>query len=154
MKKIALIPIDNRPVCYKLIKQIIGLSKEHQLFMPDISYMGGLEKNAQINEILKWLENLKEIDAAVISLDTVAYGGLIPSRRSNDDLDTIKERINRLKNILEKKSAKIYAFSSIMRISNNNINEEEKLYWNHYGTKIFDYSYNKHKFEINNSNHY
>lgn len=151
MKKIALIPIDNRPVCYKLIKQIIGLSKEHQLFMPDISYMGGLEKNAQINEILKWLENLKEIDAAVISLDTVAYGGLIPSRRSNDDLDTIKERINRLKNILEKKSAKIYAFSSIMRISNNNINEEEKLYWNHYGTKIFDYSYNKHKFEINNS---
>ena len=48
MKKIALIPIDNRPVCYKLIKQIIGLSKEHQLFMPDISYMGGLKKNAQI----------------------------------------------------------------------------------------------------------
>ena len=40
---------------------------------------------------------------------------------------------------------KIYAFSSIMRISNNNVNEEEKEYWSDYGTKIFEYSYNFHK---------
>ena len=44
------------------------------------------------------------------------------------------------------KDAKIYAFSSIMRISNNNYNEEEKEYWSEYGKKIFEYSYNFHKF--------
>ena len=32
-----------------------------------------------------------------------------------------------------------------MRISNNNYNEEEKLYWAEYGKKIFAYSYNFHK---------
>lgn len=32
-----------------------------------------------------------------------------------------------------------------MRISNNNVNEEEKEYWDKYGTKIFEYSYNFHK---------
>lgn len=32
-----------------------------------------------------------------------------------------------------------------MRISNNNINEEEKEYWNKWGKKIFDYSYMTHK---------
>ncbi len=32
-----------------------------------------------------------------------------------------------------------------MRISNNNVNEEEKDYWSEYGTKIFDYSFNFHK---------
>ena len=32
-----------------------------------------------------------------------------------------------------------------MRISNNNFNEEEKLYWQDYGKKIFDYSYKLHK---------
>ncbi len=151
MKKIALIPIDNRPVCYKLPKQIAGLAKEYQLVLPDISLLGGLKKDAQIDKILKWLENLKDIDIIVIALDTVAYGGLIQSRISDDDLHIIKERINRLKNILKEKDVKIYAFSSIMRISDNNINEEEKKYWNHYGTKIFEYSYRKHKYETDNS---
>ena len=33
-----------------------------------------------------------------------------------------------------------------MRISNNNINEEEKEYWNLWGKKIFEYSYNTHKY--------
>ncbi len=32
-----------------------------------------------------------------------------------------------------------------MRISNNNINEEEKYYWDAWGKKIFDYSYQTHK---------
>ena len=32
-----------------------------------------------------------------------------------------------------------------MRISNNNINQEEKEYWNKYGKKIFEYSFNLHK---------
>ena len=40
---------------------------------------------------------------------------------------------------------KIYAVSSIMRISNNNINEEEKSYWDKYGRDIFRYSYLAHK---------
>ena len=34
---------------------------------------------------------------------------------------------------MKEKDAKIYAFSSIMRISNNNYNEEEKEYWKDYG---------------------
>ncbi len=33
-----------------------------------------------------------------------------------------------------------------MRISNNNFNDEEKLYWADYGEKIFKYSYDFHKY--------
>ena len=44
------------------------------------------------------------------------------------------------------KNAAIYAFSSIMRISNNNCNEEEKSYWDKYGKKLFDYSSFQHNF--------
>lgn len=79
-------------------------------------------------------------------LDTVAYGGLISSRRSTDTFDKIYKRIEKLKDILSEKNAKIYAFSSIMRISNNNINEEEKEYWNKWGKKIFNYSFCMDKF--------
>ena len=47
---------------------------------------------------------------------------------------------------LNQKKCKIYAFSSIMRISNNNYNIEEKKYWSKYGKKIFKYSFETHRF--------
>ena len=80
----------------------------------------------------------------VISLDTLAYGGLIPSRRIDDSYEEIKERIEKIRPFLYGK--KVYAFSSIMRISNNNYNDEEKEYWNVWGKKIFEYSYNSSKY--------
>ncbi len=152
MKKIALIPIDNRPVSYNLPSQTASLAKEYKLYMPDKSLLGGLEKPACTQEILKWLKQIiSQIDIVIISLDTIAYGGLIPSRRTSDSFEEIKERIDNLVNILHKKQAKVYSYSSIMRISNNNINEEEKEYWNLYGEKIFKYSYNKHKQQVTNT---
>ena len=145
MAKIALIPIDNRPVCYDLPKNIVNLSKENKIYLPNKSLLGGLDTASDINSILLWLENLENVDYIVISLDTIAYGGLVASRRSTDNFEQIKNRIDSLAGILRKKQAKVFAFSSIMRISNNNFNEEEKEYWNLYGQKIFQYSYNLHK---------
>ena len=70
---------------------------------------------------------------------------MIPSRRCPETFDEIKLRIEKLKKILVEKECKIYAFSSIMRISNNNYNQEEKEYWSKWGKKIFDYSFQTHK---------
>ena len=145
--KIGFVPIDNRPVCYLLPKLISEIDKEIELFLPDRSLLGDLTKPAKVDEIFDWLKSLPQLDAIVISLDTVAYGGLISSRRCSDSFEIIKNRIENLKSILKSKQAKIYAFSSIMRISNNDINEEEKEYWNTWGKKIFEYSYNKSKFK-------
>ena len=143
--KIAFLPIDNRPVCYTLPVQISRIDRSIEFFIPERRLLGDLTMQADISGLFKWLENLPECDAIVLSLDTIAYGGLIPSRRSPETFDEIKERSGRLKDILKTKNAKIYAFSSIMRISNNNINEEEKAYWSRWGKKIFDYSYQTHK---------
>ena len=142
---IAFIPIDNRPVCYTLPQQICAIDSKINLFMPERKFLGSLTKYADVEAIFEWLENLPELDAIVMCLDTVAYGGLISSRRCPDTFDEIKTRVEKLKAILEKKNAKIYAFSSIMRISNNNVNEEEKEYWNKCGKKIFEYSFNSCK---------
>lgn len=143
--KIGFLPIDNRPVCYTLPEQIAKIDKSIELFLPDRSLLGDLTKYADVNGIFEWLKNLPKLDALVISLDTAAYGGLISSRRCSDSFEEIREKIEKLKEILKEKNAKIYAFSSIMRISNNNINEEEKEYWNLWGKKIFEYSFNSCK---------
>lgn len=142
---IAFIPIDNRPVCYTLPQQICAIDSKINLFIPEKKFLGSLTKNADVEAIFEWLEKLSELDAIVMCLDTVAYGGLIPSRRCPDTFDEIRARVEKLKVILEKKKAKIYVFSSIMRISNNNVNEEEKEYWNKWGKKIFEYSFNSCK---------
>ncbi len=148
---IGFIPIDNRPVCYTLPKMISDINKSINLYLPPREYLGGLTKCADIEKIFEWVKDLPELDAFVISLDTIAYGGLIPSRRSTDTFEEIKGRILKFKEILLEKHSKIYAFSSIMRISNNNINEEEKEYWSEWGKKIFEYSYQFHKNENDSS---
>ena len=142
---IGFIPIDNRPVCYTLAQQITAVDEDIKLYIPPREFLGGLKKYADVEKIFEWIENLPELDALILSLDTVAYGGLISSRRCEDLFEEIKARILKLKDILSTKNAKIFAFSSIMRISNNNYNEEEKEYWSCWGKRIFDYSYQTHK---------
>lgn len=140
--KIVFLPIDNRPVCYQMPKMIAEINKNIELCMPPIELLGSLTDVADTAKLMDWLfENINGADAVVLSLDTIAYGGLIPSRRSLETFDEIAARVNRIKNLLKNTHAKVYAFSSIMRISNNNVNEEEKEYWNLYGEKIFKYSY-------------
>ena len=141
--RIGFVPIDNRPVCYTLPKLIAEIDSDIELFMPERVLLGDLTNVADADALLAWLEGLGEMDAFVISLDTIAYGGLISSRRSPDSFADILNRLERLKTIL--KGKKVYAFSSIMRISNNNINQEEKPYWDKWGKKIFEYSWNFHK---------
>ncbi len=143
--KIAFLPIDNRPVCYTLPKLLAGIDDSIEFSIPPRELLGDLNKSANVDELFNWLENLPPQDKIILSLDTIAYGGLIPSRRCPQSFDEIKERIFKLKEILKKKDCEIYAFSSIMRISNNNFNIEEKEYWKDFGKKIFEYSYNFHK---------
>ena len=143
--KIAFVPIDNRPVCYTLPKLIAQIDEEIEFFLPERSLLGDLDCIANIEGLFDWLKGLPKLDALIVSLDTLAYGGLIPSRRCPETFDEIKFRVEKLKELLLEKECKIYAFSSIMRISNNNYNQEEKEYWSKWGKKIFDYSFQTHK---------
>ena len=137
--KIAFLPIDNRPVCYTLAKYIAQIDESIEFFLPPRECLGDLTKTADIENLISWLENLPKVDSLILSLDTLVYGGLIPSRRSTETLGELKERLARIKPLLRNK--KVYAFSSVMRISNNNYNEEEKEYWSKFGKKIFEYSF-------------
>ena len=139
--RICFIPIDNRPVCYNLAKDIVAIDKSIELLIPPRNLLGSLFERSSTYDLLNWLNDIQECDAIILSLDTIAYGGLIPSRRTNESTEKILERISKLKDILKEKNTKVYAFSSIMRISNNNYNDEEKDYWKDYGKKIFQYSY-------------
>ena len=152
MKRIAMIPIDNRPVCYQLPKMISNIDKDIELLLPPRNLLGGLKTSSNITSIFDWLRKLERIESLVIALDTIAYGGLVNSRRCPEEFEDILSRVNTFFDIVKKKNLKVYAFSSIMRISNNNINEEEKFYWDKYGKKLFDYSFFLHKSQVTKEN--
>ncbi len=147
--RICFIPIDNRPVCCSLPADIAACDTSMEFFIPPKEFIGGLNKPANIEKIYDWLHNIPAVDCTILSLDTIAYGGLIPSRRSNLSINEIQSRLEKFKTVLQNKSGKIFAFSSIMRISNNNINIEEKEYWAEYGKKIFNYSFARSKYGEN-----
>ena len=67
---------------------------------------------SNINELIKWIEDLPKVDYLILSLDTIAYGGLIPSRRSCEKDVVIKNRIDKLFSLVKEKGAKVFAFSS------------------------------------------
>ncbi|MEI8376994.1 MAG: DUF4127 family protein [bacterium] len=148
MVNILIIPIDNRPVCYDLPVQIANICSDANVFIPPKEYLGGLTNYANYDGILHWVKKTtakNQIDYAILALDTIAYGGLVASRRIEISQTELQSKVEYFISEIKKSNAKILATSSIMRISNNNVNEEEKSYWDTYGEKIFKYSFEFHK---------
>jgi len=154
-KNILIIPADNRPVSYTLPESIGSINNGINIFMPPREFFGGLKTIANIEKILEWTQKTvseNRIDYIICALDTIVYGGLISSRWCKDTQEDILSRIKSFKSLIEQSSCKFFGFSSIMRISDSNVNEEEKDYWDKYGKLIFKYSYLKHKTDINPDN--
>jgi len=142
--KVLLIPLDDRPVTYSY-PQLLARSAGWEAIVPPRNVMGSLARGAQIEELFAFAEGVigrREADAAVLCLDSLIYGGLITSRRSAEPGKTFTARFDRLKkwkDLMEKKIP-IYAQSSIMRISDNYDNTEEKEYWSRFGRELFEWS--------------
>ena len=42
--KICFLPIDNRPVCYNLVKDIVAIDDDIELYLPPRDFLGDLTK--------------------------------------------------------------------------------------------------------------
>ncbi|MFN7251898.1 MAG: DUF4127 family protein [Anaerobacillus sp.] len=150
-KKLALIPVDARPVTRELPTQIAAIA-DWEVLVPDKDQLGFLKEPGKTSELATWLLAVaEEVDGFVISTDMLGYGGLVPSRINQDNEAVIRERIEILQELNRKfPHKKIMAFSATMRISNNYVNEEEKEYWSEYGEELWSYSYHSHRYEKTN----
>ncbi|MDT9026918.1 DUF4127 family protein [Rossellomorea yichunensis] len=147
-RKIALLPVDGRPVTRELPKQIASIGN-WEVLIPHKDLLGFLKEPGDMAALEKWMWKVApEVDGFVLSIDMLGYGGLVPSRVCLDGKETIIQRIGILRALKEKYPDKaLMAFSSTMRISNNYVNEEEKEYWCDYGVELWEYSYHFHRFE-------
>ncbi|WP_394993053.1 DUF4127 family protein [Emticicia sp.] len=117
--KILLIPLDDRPPCLQFpIK--MGLIGDVELVTPPKELLGRFLEFGKSDEIINWIssQNLKTFDAAIVSIDMLAYGGLVASRVHETLLTKALKRVEIVKAIRQKSpNMKIYGSSVIMRLA-------------------------------------
>lgn len=147
-RPLLLIPLDDRPATYRLPAEI-GAIGQLSVLRPPREAMGNLARPADPDALISWLEaHAPEAQGAVVALDTLGYGGLIPSRQSAEPFETIRARLERLAALKERHpELALYAFSVTMRLSAEAAIEEEKPYWAEHGRAIYAYSYHQDKYE-------
>ena len=150
MRKIIYIPLDERPCNYKFPILLGEITDNYKLITPPMGIMGDKKKPANIEALWKWLEEeVEQADGAILSLDTLIYGGIIPSRLHYLSLEECRNRIEKLKEIKLKKNIPMYGFNLIMRCPRYSSSDEEPEYYEDYGREIFTQGYIKHRIELN-----
>jgi hypothetical protein len=76
-----MLPLDSRPPNWQFPQRLAAIGGL-KLVLPSRSLLGSLRQGAEAVALLSWLGNVAaECDAAVLSWDALAYGGLIQSRQ-------------------------------------------------------------------------
>lgn len=154
-----LIPLDERPISAaypRLLTDALGWG----LASPT-PLLGGRKTPADVAGLADWLLAAASGAGAsggasgspsgrplgaVIALDTLAWGGLIPSRQSGNDLGGALGRLEVLRRMREAAPGlPILAFSSIQRVSREDDDAEEPSYYRSYGRAIFRRSVLEHR---------
>ncbi|WP_448374895.1 DUF4127 family protein [Fervidobacterium sp.] len=137
--RILFIPLDER-FCTK--DYFLNLASSCGLDVRLPKHLGLKKIPADVDYLRNWLiNNAVDCDIAIISLDMLLHGGLVPSRMDYWLEDTLIERLNILSEIKKlNKNLKIYASKSITRIPTYNSSEEEPDYWAYFGKALYEYS--------------
>ena len=147
--KLIYIPLDERPCNYYFAQRIADGTKV-QVVAPELNILGNKKRAAEFSGIKKFLlDNVKDADACVLSLDMLLYGGIIPSRLhhlTEEELDSRLALVDEIKSI--NPQIKIYAFALIMRCPKYSSSDEEPDYYEYCGREIFLTGQAKHKLEL------
>ncbi|MBE3574243.1 MAG: DUF4127 family protein [Firmicutes bacterium] len=141
LRRVALLPLDERP-CNSVYPALVGRVAGVEVVVPPRSLLGLKKRAGDPRALGEWLkEQAQTADALVVAADTLAFGGLIPSRVS--DL-TQEEALANLQVLPAIHAARpelpIYAHSVIMRLPAYNSADEEPDYWDDFGARLHLYS--------------
>lgn len=139
--KIGLIPLDERPVNTRY-PLLLAHGTPHEVVLPPADILSAARRPADSAALLAWLNaEAPRLDALIVSVEMLAYGGLIASRISHEPLEVLQERLGVLRRLKARHPAlKLYGFNVITRISRHDDNVEEPDYWAEYGSRIFRFS--------------
>ena len=149
--RILFIPHDNRPISDEQTADVVR-KLGYEVVVPPQEILGGREDLGEPEKLWTWAEqNVKDVQAAVVSSDTMLYGSLVGSRKHDFSKEEILERTKKFKEFrASNPKLKLYVFGSIMRTprSGEASGSMEPGYYRNYGSDIFRYTSLADKQEI------
>lgn len=135
---ILLVPQDDRPVS---LDYTVNTAERagYTVLTPPRAYLSGKNFRGSPDLIWRWVEqNMVRADAAVLSTDTLIYGGLVDSRKHNEPLTTLMARENRIRALhAQYPKIPIYGFGTIMRTPYASSGGVEPYYYSKYGNDLY-----------------
>ncbi len=117
--KVLFIPLDERPPCFQFPLKMSEIGKI-EMVAPPRELLGRFTTPGQCEAIISWIEKqpLEQFDAAIVSLDMLAYGGLVSSRVADTPLEVALKRAAIIRKIRSlNPRIRIYGSSVIMRLA-------------------------------------
>lgn len=133
--KVVLLPLDERP-CNFEFPSVLYKDSGLKIVKPDM--LGDKKDPSDLDKVADFLEKeCADADYVVMAMDTLLYGGLIPSRLHYCTEDEVTKRLEILRKIkLENPRLKIFAFQCIMRCPKYSSSDEEPDYYETCGAQI------------------
>lgn len=137
-RRILLMPLDERP-CNAWYPRYLAPIAGVDLLMPPADILPSFRAPGNPAALRRWLlENIEHADAAVVSVDLLGYGGLIPSRIGRESTGEVLANVEALHEARRiKPDIHLLAFNIIMRTANSVVNTEEPNYWDPHGQDIY-----------------
>lgn len=131
LHRVIYVPLDDRPYSVKHVRMLAEMV-DYELALPPLECLGRFNEPGQPEQITEWLlaEAQSGADAAIVSLDMLAYGGLVASRGPSVRTQLALERLEALE-LLRRRSPEltVYASNVVMRLSITAASEHSALYW-------------------------
>lgn len=145
--KVVLLPLDERP-CNFEFPSLLYKNSELKIVRPD--ELGDKKNPADLDNVACFLEKeCANADYAVLAMDTLLYGGLIPSRLHHFSEEEVSGRLALLKKIKENNpKLRIFAFQCIMRCPKYSSGDEEPDYYEECGAEIHKFGAILHKEQL------
>ncbi len=143
--KIVIMPLDERPCNYHFPYRLVRTTDVDPV-RPPLEWMGRKKEPADTDRLWTWTD-MESAGAAgaVLSLDTLLYGGIVPSRLHELTTEQISARLQRLRELKANHPGLIiYAFQLIMRCPQYSSSDEEPDYYADWGREIFRKGYLEH----------
>ena len=141
MKRLALLPLDERPCNYRY-PQLLGPVAGVEVLLPPAQLMGYKKRPADADALANWLlEATEQADGLVVAAETLAFGGLIPSRVVDVTEEQAIARLSVLQEIRRRHpTLPLFVQSVILRTPAYNSDDEEPTYWATFGEHLYLYS--------------
>lgn len=117
--RVLLVPLDDRPPCLQFPSLLAAIA-DTAVVAPPIAQLGRFTTPGDADGIAAWLDGQDPsgLDAAVVSLDMLAYGGLVASRVHTVSEPAARRRLDALARLRRRRpDLPIYGSSVIMRLA-------------------------------------